>query len=624
MHTLILDVETYDADLLYSMPPELFVRLAGYRWAGERGCRFTTDLGELRSLILSADMVIGHNIHSFDLPAIFGTGSTIPMELADAGRVYDTWTHAALCHQAPASYVDRNGAVRLGLKPGQAARWNSLDEQAHQLGVAGKTGNLTHQARDYGDPALPLAARIRDGYGKIPTGDPAYRDYLAGDVEAAELLARALLARMPLTPYAMREQRIEARKQVISSQGLRVDIPAARARATELSERREELIGRLARDYGFPTQGVKPWASSAGKAAVLALLEDHGIAAATRPNWTRTAAGALSLGAGTIREVTTGTGAADLGVALAELTEQRVLAQLALDSVQPDGRVHPRITMLQRSGRWSVTRPGLTVWSERDKVKRLEKAIFVPDTGDHVLLELDYSAADARIVAALSGDAKYAAQFEDDRAALAQLTGRPDYADLFKSAGAHAVNAVLAFGADTVATDPDRYRQMAKALGHAWNYGAGPRKLAGVSGLPMADAQRFCNGLTRAYPRLTRWQERVRCQAERTGYVTNPWGRRMRVDRGHEWTQAPALMGQSGTREVICDALLNLPAELMCAVRAQVHDALLVSVPAADWASSGDQLVTCMESVVSPNRGQPIHFPVSCGPAASNWARAGH
>lgn len=626
MDTLIFDIETHDSGLLHTMPYWEFMRIAGYKWVGESGVSFTTDVHELQDLILSADMVIGHNIHSFDLPAVFGTDSLTPMHLADAGRIFDTWTHAALCHPAPMIYTDRTGTRRIGLKPGQVAKWNSLDEQAHQLGVPGKTHSLAELAHKYGNPALKRADRIRDGFGKIPVTDPDYLDYLAGDVNASEAVGRALLTIMPLTPYAMREQRIESRKQVISNNGFRVDLAVARKRAAELAGRRSDLIGRLSRDYGFPTDGLKPWVSNAGKTAILAILADNGITPESRPDWARTAKGAPSMGAEVITAVTAGTDAASLGSAIAELQGQRVLAQLAIDSTHPDGFVHPQITMLQRSGRWSTTNPGLTVWSERDPVKRLEKSVFVPDDEESSLMEFDYSNADARIVAALSGDTKYAALFADDdgRAFLADLTGEPDYVTRFKSGGMHAINAVLAFGAATVNTDPNGYRQTSKALGHAWNYGAGAKRLAGTSGLPLAVTQEFDRGLKRSYVKLTRWQDRVRREAVRQGHVINPWGRIMRVDKGHEYTQAPALMGQSGTREVICDALLAFPDEIVTRVKAQVHDALVMNIPTALAGEYATAITKHMFTNVNPDGGQSIDFPVSHGHAAPNWADAGH
>jgi DNA polymerase-1 len=93
--TLVFDIETHSAELLYSMPPEEFVRLIGYAW-GDGEVVLTTSLEEIRDQILKARWIIGHNIHAFDLRAVFGIQSDIPLQLAMEKRLYDTWTHAAL------------------------------------------------------------------------------------------------------------------------------------------------------------------------------------------------------------------------------------------------------------------------------------------------------------------------------------------------------------------------------------------------------------------------------------------------------------------------------------------------------------------------------------------------
>lgn len=589
--TLIFDIETHSADLLYTLPPEQFVRLIGYAW-GDGNVVLTTSLEELREQILKARWIIGHNIHSFDLRAVFGTKSDIPLQLAIEKRVYDTWTHAALVNPAPRMFINRFGKNMLADSPANMTRWFSLDEQAHQLGVPGKTHDLKALAKEFG------------GFGSIPIDDERFREYLIGDVVATREVAKALLKKGPLDKYAMREQEIAARAAVISSNGLRVDSRAAQARVNELRARREEIMSELQTKYGLPTEGKSPWASKAGKEAIMAALADHGITPENTEGWTRTATGNLSLGGDTLKAITKGTSAEDLGIALAELKGQRSLAQLALDSVHPDGFVHPDITMLQRSGRWSTTNPGLTVWTSRGE-GAVEKSYFVPDNDDDVLLEIDYSNADARFVAAISGDRKYAERFEP-------------------GADGHMINAYAAWGKETVDSDPKKYRQMAKPLGHGWSYGGRAKGLARASGLPESTAKTFVDGMDKTFSVLVRWQDRVRKEATR-GYVMNEWGRKLWVEKGREFTQAPALIGQNGTREIVCDALLKMPPHILRRVKAQVHDALLFSVPKSNWEECRDYLMKLMETDFKPAYGgQRIEFPVAAGPAGANWMEASH
>lgn len=646
------------------MPPEEFVRLIGYAW-GDGEVVLTTDLEEIREQILKARWIIGHNIHTFDLRAIFGIDSNIPMMLADQGRVYDTWTHAVLVNPAPATYVNRHGKNARATKPEEMKAWFSLDEQAFQLGVSGKTHNLRDLAYEFGDPDLPKKERIKDGFGKIPVDDPRYREYLVGDVKASRNVAKALYKKGKLNAYAMREQRIESRKATISSNGWRVDQKRARQRSEYLKQRREAIMADLVENYGFPTQGDQPWKTNPGKTAIMAVLKDHGITPETRPDWPRTEGMknlpkaqekareakreaeelrkfleeeghtlkersykarekkikaleeksvvpewfGLSLSGDTMLSLTEGTEIEDLGKALAELMGQRSLSELALECVHPDGKVHPEITMLQRSGRWSTTEPGLTVWTSRGE-GAVEKSYFLPDSEDHVLIEIDLSNADARVVAAMSGDERYAERFEP-------------------GADGHLINAWAAWGKETVGTnkkDPvtAEYRQKAKPLGHGWSYGGRANTLSQMAGVPLEDAKTFVDGMDKTFKKVVAWQNRVRKFAQRNGYVQNPWGRKMPVEKGKEFTQAPALLGQSGTREIICDAILKMSYGAVRSIKAQIHDALVFSVPRKDWEKYRDYLLSVIESEMNPKGGQYIAFPAACGPAGENWQEACH
>lgn len=610
---LTFDIESHSIKKMYSMRPEEFVRLIGYAWDNEPVV-ITTDLEELKTQIRAARWIVGHNIHDFDLRAVFGVDSDEPMELADQGRIYDTFTHAALVHPAPSVYINRNGkeckTFAKTRNSDAILAWFGLDEQAYQLGVPGKTMDLKVLAKEFGDPSLkPLKARQDDGYGKIPVDDPRYVEYLIADVEASRLVAKRLRARGELNAYALREQRVESRKACVSSNGFRVDIARAQARVDELAGIRDEIMGMLVEKFDFPTEGKKPWISAAGKASIIAALKSFGITEGTHPAWPRTGGGKWSLGGEVLLNNTKGTEAEKLGKALATLMGQRSLAQLALDSCYPDGFAHPNINMLQRSGRWSTTEPGLTVWTSRGEGK-VEKAYFIPDEGWHVLLELDLSNADARAVAALSGDAKFAERF---------LPG----------ADGHLINAQAAWGISVVGTDKHDpvtadYRQRAKAPGHGWGYKMGARKMALTTGLPFEECQTFVKNMNNAFKGVVRWQKRCTEFALDNGFVVNPWGRRMAVEPGREWTQAPALMGQSATREIVCDMLLRLPYRVLRMMKVQVHDAVVFSVPRHNWQDWRDYLLSKLESSMDPPDGQRIEFPAGCGPAGENWCDAAH
>jgi DNA polymerase I-like protein with 3'-5' exonuclease and polymerase domains len=303
-----------------------------------------------------------------------------------------------------------------------------------------------------------------------------------------------------------------------------------------------------------------------------------------------------------------------LGQALAELQGQRPLAQQALDYLQPDGRVHHEIAALQRSGRSSTTKPSLTTWSAHGP-KASEKSYFVASPG-RKLLELDLSNADQRILAAISGDPEYAKRFDD-------------------GVDGHEINARLMFGDDEVNDvmlpgweEDDEIRRKnplrdtAKAPGHAWTYGAKPKKLASTTGLPLETMQRFADGMAETYPVLAEWQHLVRKGAERQGCTTNYWGRTMAVQADKAWTQTPALHGQSGTTEILKDGLIRMlkkDRRLILWTVGTVHDALVLDIPEEelDWAVPA--VVDCVETEING-----ISFTVASGKPADNWYLSSH
>jgi DNA polymerase-1 len=319
----------------------------------------------------------------------------------------------------------------------------------------------------------------------------------------------------------------------------------------------------------------------------------------------------LSLGGKELIELTEGTGAEELGKALAELKGQRSLAQLTLDSLHPDGKVHPEITMVQASGRWSTTKPGLTVWTARGD-GRVERVYYLPDSDDDVLVSFDLSNADARAVAAESGDKAFAVRFEPGQ-------------------DGHLINAWAAWGKDVVGTDKHdpvtaKYRDQAKPGGHAWGYRVGPPKLAKLWKKPVAEAKLFLDNMNKAFRGVVAWQDAIVKFAKRHGYVVNDWGRVMRVEKGREYTQAPALIGQSTTREIICDALLKMPLPALRRVKAQIHDELVMSLPKKGIERHRAYVVDLMNYSHLPKhgKGQRIDFPASSGEGGANWMLATH
>ena len=588
---LFLDIETHNAEKRWDMPLESFFRLGQYAW-GEGPIQTTTDLDEVLALIEQAERVIAHNGHSFDFSVLLGNSA---LDLTFEGKLFDTYTYAKLKFPCPVTYKHANGTTyRSNTSPAQYRRWYGLDNLAYQFGSARKFGDLAALAAKYNPPKTP---RSELDFGLVPLDDLDFLAYARQDIGALRELTRSMVTVGGLDDYDFREQKKDAINAAMTLNGCLIDVPLAQSLVDIAEKKKAELLMQLERDYNFPTKGKMPWRTKAGKEAIERLLLDVGVDIHT-PDWPKTSTGNPSLGGDALVEGTRGTPAESLGESLAILQGQRPLAAQTLRYTYSDNRVHPDIDSLQRSGRSSTTEPAVTTFGSRGNTE--DKEYFIPDPGN-VMISLDLSNADARAVAFMSGDQEYKKRFEPGVDGH-ELTGR------------------LMFG-DTYDTDPKVYRNIAKSLSHAWGYRAGLKTLIRTSGQDEETARHFVNTMAKAYPAVTAWQNRM-YELGQSGWLENAWGRNMAVVADRAYTQAPALMGQSSTSEILADGLINLTLRYRDYVKYLVfgvHDELIVQAPKDKWRQVVDALLECTEQTING-----ITFELSYGEPAKNWREASH
>lgn len=608
---LFFDTETQNEGKQWGMAPREFFRLGQYAW-GDGDVVLTTDYDEMIEQIRRAKGVVAHNAHNFDLSTLFGKDSTEPLRMAKDRRVIDTLVLANLAFPAPDRFQTRSGSVVCtDGSPAQVLKWLGLDNLTFQMGLPGKFGNMKDMAKPYN----PKGTKAKDlDLGLIPLTDKEFLEYARQDVIALRSVFERLISMHSFSEYDWREQLKAAINAQVTRNGFAVDKDKARARADYLAQRAETLKGRLEREYGLPTTGKQPWRSNAGKEAIMRALAEFGVTPETHPSWKKTKTG-YSLGGEVLEALCEGVSeeAEQFAADLRELLGQRSLSRLTLDSLKEDGCVHPDISDMQRSGRSSTRNPGLTVWTARG-AGAVEKSYLVAHPGCK-LVSFDYSNADARIVAGYSQDPEYAKKFEPG-ADGHEMTGRLVWGD-------EEYDAAMPDGweTDDEIRHKNPYRQKAKALSHAWNYGGGAATISKASKQPLDVCEHFVQKMAEAYPRVVAWREDCYRQGER-GFIYNAWGRRMPVTIDRAYTQASALMGQSGTREIITDALIRMLDEderFVTWVVAQVHDELLFSIPEKelDWA-----VPRIAELMSTTWKG--VDFFASHGTPADNWEEAGH
>lgn len=144
--------------------------------------------------------------------------------------------------------------------------------------------------------------------------------------------------------------------------------------------------------------------------------------------------------------------------------------------------------------------------------------------------------------------------------------------------------------------------------------------MAATAKVPLEIAERFVNAMQQAYPRVTVWQNRVTREGEK-GYIVNAWGGRLIVDPDRSFTQSPALHGQSGTRNILIDAMIRMlgyDTRIIRWIKATVHDAIVFEIPESELGMVG----TIKELMECDFMG--VRFLAEHGAPGDTWMEASH
>lgn len=566
---VVVDLETADANEMHRYEHG-FVRLAGWATSRTGPVTLTTDHADVVRRIEASSSVIGHNVLGFDLQALTRYHGLDLRSLVRGGRVFDT--------MLAARQWDPPTAKEKGVD--HERRYN-LDRLGQRFELGGKSHDLSALAKRHG------------GYDQIPLDDPDYRDYLTRDVRLSgqvyDKLA-GLVADAGCGEYLEREHRVAAIAAQVSLNGFRVNLDLLGERVAEGEARKRAALNRLHERYGIPLLDPKgapysaPLATKAGKAALIAALEAQGVTSF----WTTGKSGDIATSYEAMLHLAHQNHHNRSIVEICKLVAAVVTVRSVYTTIRDNlvgDRVHPSVVMKQSTGRWSLSRPGLTVMGKRGGRYR-EREVFIADPGERIVA-FDLSQIDMRALAGLSGDQAYI--------------------DMLRTSDPHSEIARALFG------DASK-RDESKAIGHGWNYGRGVRAISDGNDLPPDLVRQFDESMRERFPRLVEWRDEVRAWAESGELLDNGFGRRMRPDPHRAHTQGPALMGQGCARDLMMEGLLRLPEEILPMLRAQVHDEIVLSVPE-------DAVVDVQRAVLDALsfewRGVPIL--ADGGPSGCSW-----
>jgi DNA polymerase I len=272
------------------------------------------------------------------------------------------------------------------------------------------------------------------------------------------------------------------------------------------------------------------------------------------------------------------------------------------------GRVHTSLNQTGTvTGRIASSSPNLQNIPTRTDIGQRVRNGFIAEE-DSVLLAVDYSQIELRIVAHMA----------QDKAMLAAFRAGQDI---------HATTAAAIHGVDLAEVTPNM-RRHAKAINFGLIYGMSPYGLTNTTDLTLAEAENFVKAYFEKFPGVKAYLDGIRESAAEKGYVETLLGHRryfpnlqkgagytVRQREEREAINAPI---QGTAADIIKIAMLRLPEKIKAEglgakMLLQVHDELMFEVPKAELEKTCALVQKVMEAAYQLDI--PISTEAKAGPS---------
>jgi DNA polymerase-1 len=302
-----------------------------------------------------------------------------------------------------------------------------------------------------------------------------------------------------------------------------------------------------------------------------------------------------------------------------KLLEYRELAKLKntyVDALPPlvdrdDGRLHTTYDQTATAtGRISSINPNLQNIPIRTELGRQIRRAFIPEE-DHVLLAVDYSQIELRVMAHLSGD--------------------PILLEVFrKKEDIHTATAERVFGlpADELEVG---HRSRAKMINYGLSYGMGAPGLAERLNAPISEAEEIMDAYFEQFAGVKEFLDKIVTQAYADGFTTTMFGRRrylpelgsgnprVRAIGERQALNAPI---QGSAADIMKLAMIEVERALMASslgttMILTVHDELVFEVAEGEQDKAAELVASAMTRVC--DMAVPLEVDVSFG---ASWAEA--
>jgi DNA polymerase I len=216
------------------------------------------------------------------------------------------------------------------------------------------------------------------------------------------------------------------------------------------------------------------------------------------------------------------------------------------------GRLHTTYTQtVAATGRLSSTNPNLQNIPVRTEQGKKIRSAFVSKNDDYVLLAVDYSQIELRVLAHLSGDENLIASYKE-------------------GIDIHTSTAALLFG-----VTPDRVisemRRQAKAVNFGVLYGMSAFRLANELEISRGQAKDFIDGYFNAYPSVTEFLDKTLEQARDSEEVTTLFGHKRPLA---SINASNGLVRQGAERIALNTPIQGTAAELIKFAMIEMHNTL--------------------------------------------------
>lgn len=229
------------------------------------------------------------------------------------------------------------------------------------------------------------------------------------------------------------------------------------------------------------------------------------------------------------------------------------------------------------------------------------RTLFLPSPGN-CIISADYSQAELRTCAKLSGDVGLLSIYRDSSRSLHKERAAAFYGEGYTK---------------------EEYVK-SKNINFGVTYGQSASAFAQMYHMPQEEAQSYITSWWREFPQLLEWTKELQQRARKDGYVQSPFGHKRRFhlitdeNIGDVEREAVNFLPQNIAAWITISALCEL-VDLGIRIVATVHDSIVADVPANNISDCATIMKEVMESQVEKQLGWtdiPFLVDISVGP---NW-----